>query len=116
MIIDTVFPGKYLKSADLQGKRMTVTIAIVAVETVGSDRRAVVYFEGLGKGLVLNKTNANLIKEITGSAETGNWIGAKIVLYPTHVDFQGRRFDTIRVDRANADTNAAGRDCAEGIA
>jgi hypothetical protein len=79
------------------------------VETVGSDRRAVVYFEGMGKGLVLNKTNANLIKEITGSAETGNWIGTKIVLYPTRVDFQGRRFETIRVQRVNADTNGGGR-------
>jgi len=108
MIIDTVFPSKYLKAADLQGKRLTVTIAVVAMETIGSDRRAVVYFQEIEKGLVLNKTNANMIKEITGSGETGNWIGTKIVLYPTRVDFQGRRVDSIRVDRV-ADLSNGGR-------
>jgi hypothetical protein len=100
MIIDTLF-GKYLKAADLEGKPLIAKIALVAVETIGNDRRAVAYFEGMEKSLVLNKTNANLIKEITGSAETGNWIGTKIVLYPTRVDFQGKRVDSIRVDRVS---------------
>ena|SRR5439155_8307044 len=101
MLIDSVFPSKYLKAADLQGKSTILTIALIAMETIGSDRRAVTYFQEIEKGLVLNKTNANTIKEIAGSAETGDWIGTKVVLYPTRVDFQGKRVDSIRVDRVS---------------
>jgi hypothetical protein len=57
-----------------------------------------VYFAGKEKGLVLNKTNANMIVEIAGSDETEDWEGVQIVLYSTRVDFQGRRVDAIRVD------------------
>jgi hypothetical protein len=101
MNIDVAFPSKFLKASDLQAKRLPITIAKVAMETVGSDRRAVVYFKGMEKLLVLNKTNANMIKEITGTAETGEWAGMEIVLYPARVDFQGRRVDSIRVDRVS---------------
>jgi hypothetical protein len=58
-----------------------------------------VYFKGKEKGLVLNKTNGNMIAEVAGDDDTDNWGGASIVLYPTRVDMQGKRVDAIRVDK-----------------
>jgi len=84
----------------LQGHRITVTIDRVEFEEVGNDKKEklVAYFKGKDKGLVVNKTNANMIEEIARTDETDEWPGTKIVLKPARVDFQGKRVDAIRVD------------------
>jgi hypothetical protein len=79
-------PSKYLKPADLNGNRVTVTISGVTKETVGNDERLVVHFEGTGKGLILNKTNGSAIANVFGD-DTEDWLGGKIVLFVTTVDF-----------------------------
>jgi hypothetical protein len=107
MHIDSVFPSKYLRATDLQNNRVTVTITNVAMEKIGNDRRAVVYFLGMEKGLILNKTNAAMLKEIANSPETADW-RIEVVLYSTKVDFQGRRVDAIRIDRSSAPSSGAG--------
>ena len=94
-----MFPAKYLKVADLKGRRLTVTIDEVLQEEVGEDDKFVVYFkETKIKPLVLNKTNASMIEEIAGADDTDDWVGIKIGLYPTRVDFQGKRVDAIRIE------------------
>lgn len=99
MNINSAFPSDYLKAADIpQGRRVTVTIESVSIEKLGEDQRPVVYFKNKDKGLVLNKTNANMIIEIVGSEETEDWTGVQITLYSTKVDFQGRRVEALRVD------------------
>ncbi len=93
--------SKYLKADDIpDGRKVTVTIERVTVEKVGGDdQRPVVYFAGKQKGLVLNKTNANMIVEICGNdGETENWTGQRISLYSTKVDYAGKRVPAIRVD------------------
>jgi len=98
MNINGAFPSNYLKAADLQGRRALVTISHLKMEDIGDDHKPVVYFSGKEKGLVLNKTNANMITEIAKTEETDRWSGLAIVLYPTKTDFQGKRVDAIRVD------------------
>lgn len=98
MKIDKAFPSKFLKVADLNGRRHVVTIDAVQMETVGKDNRLVAYFAGKQKGLTLNKTNARIIQEIAGTDETDDWRGVKIELYATKVEYQGKRVDAIRVD------------------
>lgn len=96
--INGAFPSTYLKASDLQGRRVSVTMAGVRMEDIGGEQKPILSFVGKEKGLVLNKTNANMIAEITGSEETDDWHGQAIVLYPTKTDFQGKRVDAIRVD------------------
>lgn len=98
MNINDAFPSQYLKAADLQGRRVTATISEVLYETLNDEKKPIVYFVGKRAGLVLNKTNATAIIEITGSAETNDWVGQKITLYPTKVPFQGKSVDAIRVE------------------
>jgi len=100
MDINAAYPSAFLKAADLQGKKITVTIDRVEMSDMGDgkDQKPVVYFVNKERGLALNKTNANMIVEIIGSSETDTWSGHRIAIYSTKVDFQGRRVDAIRVD------------------
>lgn len=101
--INDAFPSNYLKASDLKGNQVVVTIDKVDFEPVGRQRemKAVVYFVGKEKGVVLNKTNANKITEIAGSALTEDWQGTAIVLYPTETEFGGETVDCIRVKPVN---------------
>lgn len=100
MDIDAVYPTKYLKAADLQGRNVTVTIERVETEEIGFGRdkesKAVVYFHKSKRGLVLNITNKNAIKAAYGK-ETNDWIGKQLVMFPAMVDFAGDTVESIRV-------------------
>jgi len=101
MKISAAFPSRYLKSSDLQGREVKVTINCVEMETIGEDSRPVLYFKGKEKGLVLNKTNSNTIADMFGD-DTDAWEGKEIALYATRVDFKGERVDAIRVQFSQA--------------
>ena len=98
MKVGDAFTGAYLKAEMFKGRRVAVTCDHVKIENVGDDIRHVLYFAGKDMGLVLNKTNANMIAEIAGDDEMENWKGVKVVLYATKTEFQGKRVDCIRVD------------------
>src|SRR3990167_10381571 len=98
MKVGEAFSGSYLKADTFVGRRVTVTVDRVETEQVGEDTKPVVYFQGKEKGLVLNKTNANMIAKVAGDDEMNNWAGVRIVLYGTKTDFQGKRVDAIRVE------------------
>lgn len=98
MNVNDAFPSKYLRASDIANATPTVTIANVTMESVGEDRRIVVYFVGKDKGLVLNKTNANAIADILGSDDTDNWLEGRIKLVTAKVDYQGKRVAAIRIE------------------
>jgi len=98
MDINAAFPSDFLKTNDLQGREVPVTIDRVEMQEVGPDKELlpVVYFRNKVKGMVLNKTNSHTISDLYGS-ETNNWAGQKIILWPTQTDFGGRQVACIRV-------------------
>lgn len=98
MNINDAYSSTYLKTSDLKGRHVPLAIARVTVEDIGGEKKPVLYFAGRQKGMVLNRTNATTIEEITGTPETAQWAGKKIILYPTKVDFQGRRVAAMRID------------------
>jgi hypothetical protein len=108
--VSDAFPSHYLKAGDLGGRVVPVTISHVKSELVGREKepKLVVYFEGKDKGVVLNKTNARKIVEISGSDDTDDWTGIKIALYSAEVEFQGDTVQSIRV-RAAQNVAAAAR-------
>jgi hypothetical protein len=100
--INSAFKGNYLKSAELIGKRVLVTIDRVALEKIegegGEEEKPVLYFIGHERGLVCNRTNAEEITAIVGDQETDRWHGHKIVLYvDPNVKFSGKKVGGIRV-------------------
>ena len=106
MKLGQMFPSKYLKADDLQGRRVTLTIASVTVETLGDESKPVVYFVGKDKGLVLNKGNGMMIAALAGTDETDDWHGTRIRLYATPVQFQGKLVNALRVEAAPQDAPA----------
>lgn len=107
--INDAFPSNYLRASDLQGKQTHVTIDRVEYEEVGrqKDRKPILYFVGKEKGLVLNKTNANKIIELTSSPVTEEWHGFQICLFGTMVEFAGDQVEAIRVKAARRESKAA---------
>ena len=97
--INDAFPSKFMKASDLQGTEPIVTIDRVDFEPVGRDRemKAVLYFAGKTKGLVLNKTNATKISQLVGSDLTEEWTGQRVRLYATETTFGGETVDCIRI-------------------
>ena len=98
MDIRKCFPSKWLECADLDGQVHTLTIVRISIEEVGKqkEQRPAVWFDGVSKGLVLNKTNGNTIAAIYGF-ETDGWIGKQIMIYPTETEFGGKMVSCIRV-------------------
>ena len=97
--INDAFPSNYLKASDIRGAEPVVTIDHVAFEAVGRQRemKAVVYFKGKEKGVVLNKTNATKITQIAGTDLTEQWDGVRVKLYATETEFAGETVECIRV-------------------
>lgn len=89
--------GKYLKCDDLGGRRVLVTIERMEAQKIEDEEKPVLYFVGKNKGLVLNRTNADSIIEITGTDETDEWEGKQIVLHPDKTKFGGKTVDCIRI-------------------
>ncbi len=102
MDYELLFPSRYLKAADLQGKEVRLTIASVELAelpvrgTSQKKTRGVVSFERTDKGLVLNRTNAETIAKMLGR-ETDAWAGQHITLYPTEDRFGPAMVPCIRV-------------------
>ncbi len=80
MDITGAFPSDYLRGLDLQGREVTVVISHVVVEQLGGEPKPIIYFQGKDKGMVLNKTNANVISHVYNE-ETENWKGRQIVIF-----------------------------------
>jgi hypothetical protein len=101
--IGTAF-SQYLKHEDLGGRNVLVTIERVEIEEIksetGKEQKPVVYFLGKGKGLILNRTNADSIASILGTDETDDWQGQQVVLYTDHkIQFGSKRVSGIRITK-----------------
>lgn len=96
MRIMDAFPSNYMKAGDLDGREWKLTMSRVEMENLGSDSKPVLYFHGAEKGLVLNKTNTEMIVMMYGD-ETNEWSGKELVIRPDKTQFQGKVVDCIRV-------------------
>jgi hypothetical protein len=96
MHVDTAFPSKFLRASDLQGQTANVLIERYAFEEIGGDRKLVLFFKDVTKGLVTNKTNAQAIAMVYGP-EMDDWQGGEVQLYTAMVDFQGKQTEAIRI-------------------
>jgi hypothetical protein len=91
--VKDLFPSKYLSAKDLDDEDLIVTIKRVEEEEVGQgdkkEDKYVLYFKGVEKGMVLNKTNANTLAALLGD-ETDDWIGKQATLCVMDVEFGGK--------------------------
>lgn len=93
---DELYPGRFIKAADLKGGKVTLKIAKVHVEELVGDKgpqmKGVIAFEKTEKALALNKTNGICLKEMFGK-KVQEWVGRRVTLFPSQWDGE----DCIRV-------------------
>lgn len=101
---DQLFPGRFLKSGEFQGKDVTLTIADIRIESLPSDKggerdKAIVTFKETKKELVLNRTNGECVKAMFGRRAKPDWIGKRVTFWPApYTDsFTGEVGTAIRV-------------------
>jgi hypothetical protein len=78
-----IYPSKYVSSADLKGRRVTVTIREISFELMKDrngieQRKPVLHFKEAKKGWIVNKTNWKTLQTI--SKNYHDWIGKTIEL------------------------------------
>ena len=110
--IGDFFGGNYLKSSDIEPlEGETFTIKSVETEQVGRNKenKLVIYFKEkqLEKGLVLNKTNAEVIAKQAGN-DTDKWNGTTISFIVIQTEFNGELVDAIRIAEVNG-TSTTGK-------
>jgi hypothetical protein len=96
--VNDMFSSNYLTAGDLKKKAHKLVMGDLKEEEVGDtkEKKWILHFKGKDKGLVLNKTNTNMIAEYYGP-ETDAWDGKEVIVYPTKTSFQGKPVDCIRV-------------------
>jgi len=107
MHVDLMFPSRYLRAVDFDGKSVTLTIREVKrdslrLATGGLAEKYVLSFAETEKMLVLNKTNAKAVAKVLQEPKAVNWAGAKIVLKPTTCEAFGEIVACIRVEMREA--------------
>ncbi len=94
--------AQYLKKEDLSdpvdtellfGKEEKVT-----APGKGTKTRLVAYFDGLSKGLVMNKANCEILAQLTGTDDPNEWKDVALQLYvDPDVTYGGRKTGGIRI-------------------
>ncbi|RLC87850.1 MAG: hypothetical protein DRJ03_04700 [Chloroflexi bacterium] len=88
--------SKYLQASDFADAPQVLTIVGIDIATFGGkEEKLVVNFKELEKGLVLNKTNCDLICDLYGNSDS-EWKGNKIELYQTNTQFKGKMCKCVR--------------------
>lgn len=83
---DQLYPGRFLKAGEFNGKKVTLTIRDADLEDlVGEDgkpkAKAIIAFRETEKQLVACKTNGICLKAMFG-AQIAEWIGKRVTLFP----------------------------------
>lgn len=97
---DQLYPGRFLKSGDLLGKKVTVVINDVTIDELEGEKgkkvQGILYLRGKDKQIVLNKTNGICLKAMFGR-KLGDWIGKRIVIFQSQTRFGADTVDCIRI-------------------
>ena len=84
-VYDQLYPGRFIKAAELLGKKVTLTMTDVELEDLQGDdgkqqTKCIISFKETPKKLVACKTNGLCIKEMFGK-ELANWMGKRVTLF-----------------------------------
>lgn len=94
-------PGKHLESVELGGKDFVATVReVLTNQEVGKDKvkKGVIYFKEFERGVVVNKT-IRMTMELLHGDEVSEWVGRKVILYPTETEFEGSMKPVVRIRR-----------------
>lgn len=84
---DELYPGRFVKTGELKGRKVTLTIKDVDTDKlIGDDGKeqvkGIISFVESTKQLPLNKTNGLCLKAMFGR-KLPDWTGKKVILFPS---------------------------------
>ena len=96
--------GQYLKAVDVpDGASMKLTIDKIEHEKMPGregeqeeENKPVVYFSGKDRGLVLNRTNLDMLISLF-SDDVGAIVGKEVVVFRTFASFSGQTVPALRI-------------------
>ena len=98
--LDAAFPSRYLTSSDVEGKRFDATLKRVDFEKMADGQeKPVAYFEGMKKGVVLNKTKAKFLASLTKSKKFDDWTGQTVSIAGSVTQLRGEEVACISFSR-----------------
>lgn len=97
---DQLYPGRFLKSGELLGKKVTVKIADIQIDELEGEKgkkiQGIIFLEGKDKQIVLNKTNGLCLRGMFGAKLT-EWVGKRITIFQDQTKLAGELVDCIRI-------------------
>jgi hypothetical protein len=113
--LDAAFPSRYLTSGDVEGKSFTATIKSVDYEKMADGQeKPVAFFEGLKKGVVLNKTKARFIALLARSKRFDDWAGIAIQICGGRTTLRGEEVPCIKFEHTAKQKTAEVRKALDG--
>jgi hypothetical protein len=97
-----MFESKYLGAWDFPKPAVGTIERVVGATIEGEggrkDKAPLIYFKGVARPMVCNKTNLKTIASIVGSFRASDWIGKRVTLYATKCKGKaGGEVDCVRV-------------------
>lgn len=95
--------SKYLKHQELNGQDWVVTIDRVERHDMKKDdgtmeKKFVLFFKELDKGMILNATNMNTLYALFNSDDSDDWAGQRITLYTKDdIEMGGKIMSGLRI-------------------
>lgn len=82
---DQLYPNRFLKAGELQGKKVTLTISSVDTEELVDDEgkkkvKGIIAFKETPKQIPLNKTNGLCLRAMFGR-KVQEWVGRKATIF-----------------------------------
>lgn len=81
---DELYPGRFLKAGELQGKKVSLTISDIDLDELEGDQgkkvKGIVSFKETTKQIPLNKTNGICIRAMFGR-KLMDWVGKRVTLF-----------------------------------
>jgi hypothetical protein len=102
-----IYPSNsdFLKSEDIGNSMPTYTVSRVELKEFGAnERKLVLMFVETEKGMVLNKTNSDVMSDLY-TPDTDMWHGKQVMLFTMPVEYQGNKTLGLRL-RAPATQSA----------
>jgi len=101
--VSETYPSQYLTAADLNGKRLRVSIASVEEADVPdfndksiTRRRLLLGFKGANKKMLLGSRNANILADAIND-NCDSWVGQTIELFAQRESVAGTLKDVLKV-------------------
>ena len=98
---------RYLRAGDFEDNTvMRLRIEHIRQEQIAREPKVVLYFDGVERGFVLNRTNLELLIEVHGDDDPQNLEGKEIILYRTLAKLNDKMVPALRIRKVEESDKA----------